>query len=129
LDWATATGDALQFTADRVLNESHGMRQDSNKTILLLTDGQSNYGSDPVTVSSELFQIYENKLAIIALGIGDKISYQELKNITNHQNLQNALLLFGKYKEFTEIVEFIVGQLSKGVGTCEADFLDKKKRK
>jgi uncharacterized protein YegL len=129
LDWATATGDALQFTADRVLNKSHGMRKYSKKTILLLTDGKSNHGSNPVTVASKLFKKYEGKLAIIAVGIGDKINYQELVNITKHQNLENPLLILGSYHDFTTIVDYILGLLKNGAGICESDILDKKKRK
>ena len=84
LHWSTATGDALQFAADRVLQETYGMRS-GKKTILLLTDGKSNHGSNPVTVASQLYTQYEN-LAIVALGIGSEINYDELVGITNHHN-------------------------------------------
>jgi secreted protein with Ig-like and vWFA domain len=104
------------------------MRQHSKKTIVLLTDGQSNYGSNPVTVARKLSRDYGNKLAIIALGIGDQINYQELKNITKHHE-DNLLVIFGSYKAFTSVVDKIIDLLSHGQDQCDADFLDKKKRK
>ena len=61
------------------------MRTHSKKTILLLTDGRSNYGSNPVIVSRQLYNQYNN-LAIVALGIGN-VDYDELLDITM-QSLQ-----------------------------------------
>ena len=129
LHWSTATGDALQFAADRVLQETYGMRRHGKRTILLLTDGKSNHGSNPVTVASQLYNQYEN-LAIVALGIGSEINYDELVGITNHHNSYNPLVLLGSYQNFTDIVNEIIDLLGgHKQDTCQADFLDKKKRK
>ena len=125
----TATGDALQFAADRVLQEAYGMRRHGKKAILLLTDGKSNHGSNPVTVASQLYKEYKKNLAIIALGIGGQINYRELKGITNHHNSNNLLVLLNSYQSFTDIVREIISMLGKNQDKCHADVLDKKKRK
>ncbi|XP_062514308.1 uncharacterized protein LOC134189926 [Corticium candelabrum] len=124
----TATGDALQFVADRVLQRQHGMRSYSNRTILLLTDGKSNKGRNPVDVSKSLYNEYEN-LSIVALGIGNKINYEELKNMTNHRNEYNPLvLLLRSQQDFTNIVVQIILSLQQGQSKCDVDLLAKKRK-
>jgi hypothetical protein len=126
----TATGDALNFTATKVLQENSGMRRQSKKTILLLTDGRSNYGSDPVAMASRLYKTYEN-LTIIAMGIGNDIDYNELKDMTIHRNKYNFLVLLNSYETFSTIVDEITKLLKRrqATDTCTADVLSKKKRK
>jgi uncharacterized protein YegL len=130
LSSATATGDALQFVAEQVLRTDRGMRAHSKKTILLLTDGQSNTGSEPVKVASRLYRQYDD-LAIVALGIGSRVNYDELLGITNHYNPFNPLVLYlENYQNFSDIVSEIVKYLSEGQNTCEpgADILEKKRK-
>ena len=125
----TATGDALQFAADRVLQERYGMRSYSNRTILLLTDGKSNRGRDPVEVANRLYSQYEH-LSIVALGIGDKIDYDELENVTNHhKGLENLLVLYlHSHEDFTTIVNEIIKLLQRGQSKCEISLLDKRRK-
>ena len=128
LDGSTATGDALQFVGDRVLQRQHGMRSYSSRTILLLTDGKSNRGENPVEVANTMYGNYTN-LAIVALGIGDRIDYEELKNVTNHHNRYNPLVLFLRdHQAFTEIVDKITTFLQYGQSKCELDVLDRRRK-
>ena len=125
---ATATGDALQLAADRVLQTAHGMRPFSKKTILLLTDGNFNTGRDPITVSRQLFETYD-QLSIVALGIGNNIDYDELIGITNHNNPANALVFFTEsFTTFHNIVEQIKMLLEGQQDACSADVLAKKRK-
>jgi uncharacterized protein YegL len=124
----TATGDALKFAKDRVLQTAHGMRPYSKKTILLLTDGHYNRGLDPITVSNELFETYD-ELSVVALGIGNNVDYQELIDITNHNNPANALVLFTEsFTAFHDTVKEIKQLLEGQQDTCSADVLAKKRK-
>ena len=124
----TATGDALQFAADRVLKIAHGMRPYSKKTILLLTDGHFNKGRNPITVSRQLFETYD-QLSIVALGIGNGIDYDELIGITNHNNPSNALVFLTEdFNSFHDVVENIKTSLKGNQDTCSADVLAKKRK-
>ena len=105
------------------------MRPRSKKTILLLSDGRSNTGSDPITVARKLYNDYDD-LAIVALGIGD-INKDELQNITNHYNPLNPLVvLFKTYNSFHKIVNEITEMLMQDQDTCSAgaDVLTKKRK-
>jgi hypothetical protein len=118
----------MQFVADRVLQSAHGMRPYSKKSILLLTDGHSNRGRNPVTVSKELFESYD-QLSIVALGIGNGIDYRELKNISNHANPANALVfLTESFNSFHDIVRRLKERLKGRGNTCSADVLEKKRK-
>ena len=126
---ATATGDALKFAWDRVLQESHGMRPNSKKTILLLTDGHYNRGThNPINVAEDLFQAFNDQLSIVALGIGNNIDYQELIDITKHYNPANPLVFFTEtFYSLHDIVEEIKRELKKGKAVCSMDVLVKKR--
>ena len=132
-DGATATGDALKFAWDRVLQESHGMRPNSKKTILLLTDGHYNHGThNPINVAEDLFQAFNdpfnNQLSIVALGIGNNIDYKELIDITKHYNPANPLVFLTEtFTSFHDIVEEIKSLLTDDQATCSADVLVKKR--
>ena len=128
-DGATATGDALKFAWDRVLQESHGMRPNSKKTILLLTDGHYNSGThNPINVAEDLFQAFNDQLSIVALGIGNNIDYQELIDITKHYNPANPLVFLTEtFTSFHDIVEEIKSLLTDDQATCSADVLVKKR--
>ena len=124
----TATGDAPKFAADRVLQTAHGMRPHSNKTILLLTDGHYNRGRNPITVSRQLFETYD-QLSIVAVGIGRNIDYDELIGITDHNNPANALAFFTEdFNSFHDIVEEIKTLLEGNQDECSADVLAKKRK-
>ena len=125
----TATGDALQFAADRVLQTAHGMRPHSKKTILVLTDGHFNRGRNPITVSGQLFETYD-QLSIVALGIGNGIDYDELIGITNHTNPANLLVFWTEtFNSFHNIVEKIKTKLaSTHQDECSVDVLAKKRK-
>ncbi|XP_062514372.1 collagen alpha-1(XII) chain-like [Corticium candelabrum] len=126
---ATATGDALKFARDRVLQESHGMRPNSKKTILLLTDGHYNHGiHNPINVAEDLFQAFNDQLSIVALGIGNNIDYQELIDITKHYNPANPLVFFTEtFYSFHDIVVEIKSLLTDEQAICSADVLVKKR--
>ena len=128
-DGATATGDALKFAWDRVLQESHGMRPNSKKTILLLTDGHYNRGThNPINVAEDLFQAFNDQLSIVALGIGNNIDYQELIDITKHYNPANPLVFLTEtFTSFHDIVEEIKSLLTDDQAICSADVLVKKR--
>ena len=104
------------------------MRHSSHRTILLLTDGKSNRGRNPVNVSKSLYNEYED-LSIVALGIENNINYEELRNMTNHRNEYNQLVVFlHSHQEFTDIVNQIIYSLKQGQSKCDVDLLAKKRK-
>lgn len=82
-----AMGDALSLVSSRVLQLEHGMRRDSSKTILLVSDTKSRErGREPVVESGRLYAENE-ELQIVAIGIGDKNSKaSKLETITRHKS-------------------------------------------
>ena len=130
----TATGDALQLVNDQVFQVSRGMRPYGKKSILLLTDGHSNHGQNPVTAANALRTRFgSNDFSIIALGIGSNIDYQELKDITFHQNPNNPFVAaLNNYADFQTTVNQLLQYLQAGTSTCTATggsiLLDKKRK-
>ena len=98
------------------------MREHSKKTILLLTDGRSNLGSDPAKLPW---------LVGCTIRIGKRVNYDELLGITNHYNPFNPLVLYlENYQSFSEIVNGITTMLAEGQNKCEpgADVLEKRRK-
>lgn len=80
----TAMGDALQLAADVLKNETV---KDRTKTIILLTDGRSNTGTDPRLVLQNV--IMPLKIPIYTIGIGKGIQEYDpeiLKEIADKTN-------------------------------------------
>eukprot|EP00118_Oscarella_pearsei_P025148 m.307615 g.307615 ORF g.307615 m.307615 type:complete len:393 (+) comp42532_c0_seq1:394-1572(+) len=130
----TATGDAIQLASDHVFQTQHGMRLYSKKSVLLLTDGHSNRGKNPVQAAKSLHaKLSYSGFNIIAMGIGHNINYQNLKDITVHSNQYNPLVYaLNSYQDFETTVNEILQLLKGGTGTCTASggsiLLDKKRK-
>eukprot|EP00118_Oscarella_pearsei_P017265 m.170084 g.170084 ORF g.170084 m.170084 type:complete len:384 (+) comp39029_c2_seq8:1148-2299(+) len=110
----TSTGKALEKVRDEILVDAAGMRVNSKKTIILLTDGKS-YGVKPGPVAKSISDKFQG-LNILALAIGSNVNRLELDEITHHNNEDgNALLLFSGFDDFNGAVESII----QYAGTCQ----------
>ena len=128
---ATATGTALEYCRDNIFQPSMGMRTNSIRQILLLTDGRANKGRCPGVVANQLFYSRWN-IAVYALGIGDNVDIAELRSITMERSENNMLhfALFSNYFEFSNISEVVRIDIQRRHGVeCKeaAKIFDKKK--
>ena len=126
----TATGTALEYCRDNIFQTRYGMRNNSKRQILLLTDGHSNRGTAPGDVARQLFGGMD--VAVYALGIGYNINLDELKSITHtrsNNNMLHVMLAFANYGEFSRINDQITRNLRVLRKSCiKASVLyDKKK--
>lgn len=126
----TATRPALEYCRDSIFQTSKGMRQNSKRTILLLTDGHSNMGGKPGPVAQQL-HVHPYDVAIYALGIGSYINVLELQEITKPRSQNNplAFFIFTDFQEFFTIAGYVQDEVD-GTGQCKAakTILDKKKK-
>jgi len=74
---ATAMGDGISIAIESL---SQNTRQDVKKIIVLLSDGASNVGSDPL-IAAEIAK--ENDVTIFSVGYGDSTDVQTLKYVAS----------------------------------------------
>ena len=118
---STATGPALEHCKNEIFQESNGMRSNSKRQILLLTDGRSNRGTSPGDVATELHD--KMQIDIYALGIGANVNIVELKSITKERSKNNLLyfsLLFNDFAEFFKVSELVKDDLDHSGKQCKA---------
>jgi hypothetical protein len=75
----TDIADAFHYACQEMFVSSKGDRADSQNYLVLLTDGKSNYGSDPVKVQAEACK--NAGVRIVTVGIGSGIDEQLLKDV------------------------------------------------
>ena len=101
----TATGKALELVRNQILKVDAGMRANSQKTIIVLTDGKSNVNPKPGPVADTIAQAHPG-IKIIALGIGSGVNNEELQSITKHTNDQNILV--DGFEDFNNVIDSII---------------------
>ncbi|XP_046571858.1 collagen alpha-4(VI) chain-like isoform X2 [Haliotis rubra] len=74
----TQTDDGLAFVFHNSFLPIHGGRNDSEKIIIVLTDGQS---TDTINTASVANQIHNTDIQVISIGIGSAIDKTELATI------------------------------------------------
>ncbi|XP_046370521.2 collagen alpha-4(VI) chain-like isoform X2 [Haliotis rufescens] len=74
----TATDQALTHALQESFSDAHGARNNSNKIIFVLTDGQS---TKPALTADAANKIHNTNIRVIAIGIGSSISSSELDTI------------------------------------------------
>ena len=119
----TRTGLALEKVKNEIFSVSAGMRLNSKKTVLVLTDGKSNGSPTPCPVAKQIVDHFPGT-NIIGLGIGQNVNVAELKCITEHGNKDQNILLAG-FENFVEIVEVIIA-LSGDCKLQPVDIFDKR---
>ena len=126
---ATATGPALEYCRDNIFQTRNGMRSNSKRQILVLTDGKSNKGIKPGIVATQLHD--QMGVDIYALGIGSGVSIAELKSITKERSQNNLLynLLFFDFYEFSQVSGLVKDDIDSSGMQCKAasKIFDKKK--
>eukprot|EP00118_Oscarella_pearsei_P010116 m.60802 g.60802 ORF g.60802 m.60802 type:complete len:266 (+) comp34945_c0_seq2:484-1281(+) len=133
---ATATGEALQLCLDHIFKEEHGMRRYGHKNVLLLTDGKSNVGRDPVPVAKKLNETLSNgqisTFSIIAVAIGRHINFTEINEITMNRDPSNPFVFYSKkYEKFLDIANSLLTLLTEGNNekdACQISYYDKKRK-
>ncbi|RMZ93306.1 collagen alpha-1(XXII) chain, partial [Brachionus plicatilis] len=86
---STATGDALNACFD-IYSPAKGMRNSStgvSKVIVVLTDGRSNTGRQPIPVADAL---KAQKISIISVGVGQNLNLNELNGISSRNRFYRA---------------------------------------
>ncbi|XP_067680567.1 collagen alpha-4(VI) chain-like [Haliotis asinina] len=78
----TETGDALTHALQESFSDAHGARNNSNKIIFVLTDGQS---TNSKTTAEAANKIHNTNIRVIAIGIGSSIDASELDTIATDQ--------------------------------------------
>jgi uncharacterized protein YegL len=125
----TATGTALEHCRDKIFRTHAGMRSNSKRQILLLTDGRSNRGTSPGLVATELHD--HLGVDIYALGIGSGVNIAELQAITKERSPINLLYLalFNDFHEFFRVGGIVKSDLDRSGRKCKAatKIYDKKK--
>nr|XP_015196350.1 PREDICTED: integrin alpha-X-like [Lepisosteus oculatus] len=77
----THTPSAIKYVLDNVFTKEQGMRQESKKLLVVITDGKSN---DPKEKFENVIPLAESRGIIrYAIGVGKQISKQELKTIAS----------------------------------------------
>jgi uncharacterized protein YegL len=74
---STATGDAIELSHDDLQASA---REDIFDAMVVLTDGKTNTGADPVTQAQ---QAKDDGIKVFAIGIGDGINEEDLREIAS----------------------------------------------
>ena len=102
----TATAAAIKYVRDNIFDTRYGMRPSSTRRLLVVTDGKSNVGRDPVAKAAKLHAA--KNVDIYALGIGNKISQDNIMELLNlSDNTRKEYLL--PYLAFSSTVDFSQG--------------------
>ncbi len=119
----TATRSALEHVRDNIFSASHGMRRHSKKKLLVLTDGNHNGGQDPKDVAKSLHERPgSDQVDVFALGIGNGISHENLKNLNHASDLTKMLpfLSYTTFAEFNEAVEIVAADAEVQLNACSS---------
>ena len=132
LEPGTAIGDAILAGTEAIsLDDISKNKNKNNRILVLITDGETNVGVDPIFAAA---QAKINKTTIQAIGIGnplgtiirggiltrlDEFTLQEVTSLTggyyfNAQNLQDLNKI---YKKIKKTIKLVPPKLIKGSGT------------
>ena len=105
---ATAMGDGILIATQSLSEEA---RPDAKKIIVLLSDGMSNMGEDPLSAAGTA---RENDVTIFSVGYGYDADVQTLKAVASvtHGKYYNALTGQDLANAFNEIADVLISPLS-----------------
>ncbi|XP_046876133.1 integrin alpha-X-like isoform X2 [Hypomesus transpacificus] len=77
----TYTPSAIRYVLEKMLTEERGMRRNSRKLLVVITDGKSN---DPKESFEKVLPLAEERGVVrIAVGVGNQVSPQELRQVAS----------------------------------------------
>ncbi|OWF38639.1 Collagen alpha-6(VI) chain [Mizuhopecten yessoensis] len=76
----TNTGEGINFVTTQGFTSAHGMRNDVPNILVVMTDGQSQDGTNTASMASKAHQA---GIEVVAIGIGDGVSTSELQAIAS----------------------------------------------
>ena len=98
----TSTGEALELVRTKLIfNAKAGSRENTTKKIIVITDGRSNFGIDPVIPARKL----KENAAIFTLGVTNKINLTELRAIASSPSNVLNLKDFATLKKLTQSLQ------------------------
>lgn len=124
----TGTRAALLHISNAIFNESHGMRKNSTKKLLILTDGKHNVGGNPQEVAESLHQRPgKESIDVFAIGIGRKLTYHRLRSLV-HIKVLNRILPFLSYYSFSEFsrgIRLVIADAKLSKDACSSTSVKK----
>lgn len=100
-----------------IFNPEAGARENTRKIIVVITDGRSNLGLDPIIPAGKLKENFN--ITISALSITNKINETELQGIASSPSHVLHLKDFAALKNFTDRLKDGKGNLvNKNVGSA-----------
>ncbi|XP_066295195.1 matrilin-2-like [Branchiostoma lanceolatum] len=115
----TATHDALDYARTTMFANgdfsvsAKGLRPESMKEVLLITDGQPNSASATVAAAEELQSI---GVDVFALGIGNNIAQNHMEQLVSHPAYKHIFHL-GSFDDFHTIVDTVEQQYNVLAGS------------
>eukprot|EP00794_Sanderia_malayensis_P015384 gene15384-16963_t len=106
---------ALRFAAENVFLPEFGSRPDVVDVAIVLTDGKSDVGSEPLATA--VGPLREKGVHVIAVGLGTDIDVNELKIIITDKD--NGLFLIEDFSKLVQYVDFLAKEI------CESTFRPK----
>ena len=118
---ATAMGPALKECLTHVFTVENGMRRNSMKRVLLVTDGKANVGVKPLTIAKKLHR--HKNVDVFPVGIGTEINLPELsamQQLSRRPGQQSRLLTLPSFSALTDIVNALENPANEGQSTCHS---------
>ncbi|XP_046571860.1 collagen alpha-1(XII) chain-like [Haliotis rubra] len=81
LNGETYTGDALNYVDRNSFNRQNGGRDNVDKIVIVLTDGESNFPNETVVAAKKL---HDRRITVAAVGIGSEVNRDELNAIASN---------------------------------------------
>ncbi len=101
----------MRFTAENVFRPEFGHRPETVDVAIVLTDGKSDAGSEPL--STAVGPLREKGVHVIAVGLGNDVDQTELRTIITDKD--HGLFLIS---DITKMVQY-VEQLAKEICQCK----------
>ena len=120
---STATGPALRRCYDEIFTEENGMRRDSKKRILLITDGMSNRGEPPVPIATQLH--HQREVDVFPVGVGTNVNLREMNGMKlfhDKDSLLSKLLILPDFSSLDSVVDE-VRTTARNKGRCQANLV------
>ena len=123
----TATGPALRHAYDNVFVTTEGMSPAAKKRVLLITDGKSNEGGNPIGVAQALF--YDKGVTVLPVGVGTNVNFQELNDLRQVPHATNSIfgnMILYDFNNFGDMVGEIDRTLqAQPPGSCQTNVFKK----
>ncbi|XP_071081370.1 collagen alpha-6(VI) chain-like [Haliotis cracherodii] len=81
LNGETYTGDALNYVDRNSFSQANGGRNNVDKIVIVLTDGESNHPNETAVAAKKL---HDRRITVVAVGIGSAVNQDELNAIASN---------------------------------------------